>query len=177
MGAAFVIFFSIREITAIRRELRIAGGASTHGSVCASRRQWCLAPLPWDQDVSASSESALRLQGVRGLSTVPLRTTISNCAHGQTQRVGGLTVPYGDSLLGRSWLLPALAFSHLAGMMLSTRCDPSASVARYYEEAIGGPTCSNAVRSFTARYFGKGSAVEMRLYPRILKQTGPLRSV
>ena len=98
-----------------RHALRIVGAASTHASVCASRRQWCLAPLPWDLDVSAFPGSDLRLQGARGLSIVPLRPTISNCVHGRIQRVGGSTFPYSDSPLSRSWLLPVLVSSHHAG--------------------------------------------------------------
>jgi hypothetical protein len=62
--------------------------------------------VPLDLDVSASPESDPRLQGERGLSIFPLPPTISNCVHGQTQRVGGTTVPYNGSLLSRSWLPP-----------------------------------------------------------------------
>jgi hypothetical protein len=62
--------------------------------------------LPWDLDGSASPESDSRFQGERGLSIVPRHPTISNCVHGQTQPVGGTTVPYNGSLLGRSWLPP-----------------------------------------------------------------------
>jgi hypothetical protein len=124
--------------------LRIVGAASTHASVCASRRQWCLAPLPWDLDVSAFPGSDLRLQGARGLSIVPLRPTISNCVHGRIQHVGGSAFPYSDSPLNRSWLIPVLVSSHHAGTVISVRCDPSASVVRFIEEATGGLTCSNA---------------------------------
>src|ERR1035437_4680395 len=86
-----------------RRALQIAGAASIHVSACGNRLQSCLAPLPLDLDVSASPGSGHRLQGARGLSTVPLLPAISNCVHGRTRRVGGTTFPYNDSLPSRSW--------------------------------------------------------------------------
>src|SRR5258705_5836254 len=68
---------------------------------------------PWPLDLDPSFENEQQFHGARGLSSVPLRQATFHCVDYQARRGGGTTIPYHDSLLGRSLASPKVVVRSL----------------------------------------------------------------